>query len=170
MASSLSRSNASLPSSRTMKLRLLFWMRGKGRAGSSPSGERTGSISRSKYCSSHSLCRALHSAGPRSGTPSAASAGSSRLSRQRYWSATRRVARSWIAASCSGIDRPSAASCAPPSSCNCFRPATRISKNSSRLLQEMHRNFSRSSSGTDSSNAWSSTRWLNSRNDSSRLM
>ena len=170
MASSLSRSNASLPSSRTMKFRLLFWMRGKGRAGSSPSGLKTGSTSRSKYCSSHAPCCAVHSAGPSSGTPSAASAGSSRLLRQRYWSATRRVARSWIAVSCSGIDMPSAASCAPPSSCNCFNPATRISKNSSRLLQEMHRNFSRSSSGTDSSNAWSSTRWLNSRNDSSRLM
>ena len=48
MASSLSRSNASLPSSRTMKFRLLFWMRGKGRAGSSPRGESTGSTSRSK--------------------------------------------------------------------------------------------------------------------------
>ncbi len=36
-----------------MKFRLLFWMRGKGRAGSSPSGESTGSTSRSKYCSSH---------------------------------------------------------------------------------------------------------------------
>ena len=36
-----------------------------------------------------------------------------------------------------------------PSSSSCLRPATRISKNSSRLPEEMHRNFSRSSSGTD---------------------
>ena len=36
-----------------MKFRLLFWMRGNGRAGSRASGERTGSISRSKYRSSH---------------------------------------------------------------------------------------------------------------------
>jgi hypothetical protein len=57
-----------------------------------------------------------------------------------------------------------------PSSSSCFSPATRISKNSSRLLDEMHRNFSRSSSGTRGSRLCASTRWLNSSEDSSRLM
>src|SRR6185437_6423475 len=56
-----------------------------------------------------------------------------------------------------------------PSSSNCLRPATRISKNSSRLLEEMQRKRSRSSSGTDSSKACASTRRLNSRKESSRL-
>ena len=170
MASSLSRSKASLPSRRTMKFRLLFWMRGKGRAGSSPRGLRTGSTSCSKYSSSHARVCGLQSAGPSSGTPSAARRGRIMSFRQRYCASTMRVARSWMASSCSAIDMPSAASCPPPSSCSCFRPETRISKNSSRLLQEMHRNFSRSSSGTLVSNACSSTRWLNSRNESSRLM
>ncbi len=47
-ASSASRPNASLPDKRTMKFKLLFWMRGKGRAGSSPSGVSTGSTSFAK--------------------------------------------------------------------------------------------------------------------------
>ena len=60
MASSLSRPNASLPCSRTMKLRLLFWMRGNGRAGSRPSGLSTGSTSRSKYSSSQRSSSGVH--------------------------------------------------------------------------------------------------------------
>ena len=48
IASSLSRPKASLPDRRTMKFRLLFWMRGKGRAGSRPSGLSTGSTSAAK--------------------------------------------------------------------------------------------------------------------------
>ena len=79
MASSLSRSKASLPSRRTMKFRLLFWMRGKGRAGSSPRGLKTGSTSCSKYSSSHARVCGLQSAGPSSGTPSAARRGRSML-------------------------------------------------------------------------------------------
>ncbi len=50
------------------------------------------------------------------------------------------------------------------------RPATRISKNSSRLLLTMHRKRSRSSSGTAASSASASTRRLNASSDSSRLI
>ncbi len=50
------------------------------------------------------------------------------------------------------------------------KPATRISKNSSRLLLTMHRNRSRSSSGTPGSSASASTRRLNASSDSSRLI
>src|ERR1035437_1334513 len=56
----------------------------------------------------------------------------------------------------------------PSSSC-CNRPPTRTSKNSSKLLAEMARNFTRSSSGLRRSPASSSTRQLNFSHDASRL-
>src|ERR1017187_6669968 len=56
----------------------------------------------------------------------------------------------------------------PSSSC-CNRPPTRTSKNSSRLLAEMARNFTRSSSGLRRSPASSSTRQLNFSHDASRF-
>jgi hypothetical protein len=57
---------------------------------------------------------------------------------------------------------PSGPGVSPPSSIWAFRPATRISKNSSKLLLTMHRNRNRSSSGTSGSAACASTRRLNS--------
>ncbi len=48
IASVAIRPKASVPASSTMKFRLLFWMRGNGRAGSRPSGVRTGSTSLAK--------------------------------------------------------------------------------------------------------------------------
>ena len=75
-----------------------------------------------------------------------------------------------MAASCSAAVRPSAGvSATLPESC-CFRPATRIMKNSSRFDATIDRNFSRSRSGTEGSRASSRTRLLNSSQDSSRLM
>jgi hypothetical protein len=75
-----------------------------------------------------------------------------------------------MAASCSTTVRPSApGSSSSPAIC-CFKPATRIMKNSSRFELTIERNFSRSSSGTLLSAASSSTRWLNSSHESSRLM
>src|SRR5450759_4892988 len=56
----------------------------------------------------------------------------------------------------------------PSSSC-CNSPPTRTSKNSSRLLAEMARNFTRSSRGLRRSPASSSTRQLNFSHDSSRF-
>src|SRR5215468_8575928 len=54
---------------------------------------------------------------------------------------------------------------------NCSRkPATRISKNSSRLLLTMQRKRSRSRRGIDASSASASTRRSNARMDSSRLI
>ncbi len=47
--------------------------------------------------------------------------------------------------------------------------ASRTMKNSSRLVAEMPRNLTRSSSGWAVSQAWASTRWLNSSQDSSRF-
>ena len=53
--------------------------------------------------------------------------------------------------------------CVAPRSRRCLRPATRISKNSSRLFELMQRKRSRSSSGSAASRACASTRSLNSR-------
>src|SRR5947209_16253087 len=55
-----------------------------------------------------------------------------------------------------------------PSLMRSFSSATRISKNSSRLLDKMHRKRSLSSAGTRRSSAWASTRWLNASTASSR--
>jgi hypothetical protein len=49
-----------------------------------------------------------------------------------------------------------------------IRPATRTMKNSSRLFAKIDRNLTRSSSGSVSSSASSSTRWLNRSQLSSR--
>ena len=138
------------PSRRTMKFRLLFWMRGNGRAGSRPSGLRdrldlvreillqprvaSCGVQSERACTAHAGVRQrrqqhLVEAAVLVGAPGAARA-----------RGCRRAAR--------GSTCASGASWVLPSSCRCFRPATRISKNSSRLPEEMHRNFSRSSSGT----------------------
>src|SRR6185437_16194749 len=114
-------------------------MRGKGRAGSSPRGLNTGSTSSSKYCSSHFSASGLQSSRPRRRMSRLASAGISTSLRQRYCSLTRPDARSWMAVACCSSDMPSEASGPEPSSSSCFSPETRISKNSSRLLEERHR-------------------------------
>ena len=170
IARPLSRPKASLPDRRTMKLRLLFWMRGNGRAGSRPSGLSTGSTSARKYCSSQARVAASQPVAGSSSIPARASSGISTSLRQAYCSCTRCIARWCTAASCSSIARPSGPAAVEPSSLSCFRPETRISKNSSRLLLEMHRKRSRSSSGVRASSACASTRWLNSSAEVSRLM
>ncbi len=55
-----------------------------------------------------------------------------------------------------------------PAAIRRMRPATLTMKNSSRLLAKMARNLTRSSNGTVSSSASSSTRWLNRSQLSSR--
>ena len=79
------------PRARTMKLRLLFWMRGNGRAGSSARGDNTGSTSRSKYCSSHWEVCASQEARASSSIPCWRRAGSNTSLRQAYCALTRLV-------------------------------------------------------------------------------
>ncbi len=69
-----------------------------------------------------------------------------------------------------GGGEPVGAAAAESSRTCSFRPATRTMKNSSRLLAEMERKRSCSSSGCSRLEASSSTRRLNSSQDSSRLM
>ena len=83
------------------------------------------------------------------------SAGSSSSLRQRYWSAHQaRGARRGSPSSCSGIDMPSAAELrrrrAPAAASGPRRGSRRTHRG---CCEEMHRNFSRSSSGTVSSKA-----------------
>ena len=84
--------------------------------------------------------------------------------------ATSAATRSLIRSSCSAGVRPSSEISATPESTWPTRPATRTMKNSSRLLAEIDRNRSRSSSGWLGLAASSKTRRLNSSHDNSRLM
>ena len=117
-------------------------MRGKGRAGSSPSGREhrldlaLEVLLEPGWPARRSTRRAPAAAPLRRPASAAAARSGSGTGRRRA-----ACARSWMAVSCSGMVMLSAASCPPPSSCSCFSPATRISKNSSRLLHEMHRNL-----------------------------
>src|ERR1051325_6590495 len=101
--------------------------------------------------------------------PADVSRGSSSLARQSYWSATSRLVRRPISASCCAVLNPSAPTDPLPVSSNCCNPPTRTMKNSSRFELLMARNFIRSRSAADSSRASSSTRALNSSQLSSRF-
>jgi hypothetical protein len=100
--------------------------------------------------------------------PDSARVGLNTSFQKRYWASTRAVAFSWIAASAAAGVMPSGGN-GPPNSIAVRTVAARISKNSSRLVQEMHRYFRRSSSGICGSVACASTRMLNSSCESSRL-
>ena len=162
------RPNASLPSSTTTTLSDLLRMRGNGCEGSSPSGDSTGITLLRNHARSQRRCRAFQLVRARMSIPASASCGRSIWFQQRYWASTSSAARTWISSSnCAGA-MPSACAGRPRSTA--WRTvAVRISKNSSRLVQEMHRKRSRSSSGTFGSWAWASTRQLKSSCDSSRL-
>src|SRR2546427_9839810 len=100
--------------------------------------------------------------------PAFSSAGSSSPLRSAEAERTRRRTAMPIRSSCSRAVRPSGPG--PPSPCSrsVCNPATRIMKNSSRLLWKMARNFTRSSRGQRGSAASSSTRSLKASQDSSR--
>ena len=101
--------------------------------------------------------------------PFSASAGRMSSSSTRAMRSMCSATRPRIAMSVSLGVRPSCSGVAMPASTWSCRPATRTMKNSSRLLAVMATNFSRSRSGMSASSASSSTRWLNSSQDSSRL-
>ncbi len=100
---------------------------------------------------------------------SSASAGKSTSLRMRYCLSTASWQTSEMRVSTSCGNWPSGPGLERPSDSWRLRPATRISKNSSRLLEKMRRKPSRSSSGCTSSSAWSSTRRLKARMLASRF-
>src|SRR4051794_36816817 len=136
-------------------------MYGNGCAGSTANGVRTGkTASRNISCSRS--CSTWSSSSHRTTVmPSEASNG--RTSRWNTWAC--RSIRSWartpISSSTSRGSSPDAERTAIPVAMRRLRPATRTMKNSSRLLAKMATNRTRSSSGSPSSCASWSTRWLN---------
>jgi hypothetical protein len=169
MAARESRPNASRPSSSTAKLRLLLKTRGKGCAGSSPIGVRSGIISRKKYSRIHTFCASFHSERRRKRMPSFASAGNISSFSSLYWRCTMSCAARATCLKTSAGGRPSGPAAGAPSLICSFTPESRISKNSSRFEETMQRKRSRSSSGTFRSSACASTRRLNASACSSRL-
>ena len=153
-----SRPNASRPSSSTAKFSDLFRMRGNGWTGSSPSGLSTGISSRRKWPCSHLCCFFDHFVRFRMRRPSVLSAGMSSALSTRYWAWTSSETALRMASSVAAGVRLSGPGCWAPC-CSRWRiDATRTSKNSSRLVQEMHRKRTRSSSGMSGSRASSRTR------------
>ncbi|MFN7979499.1 MAG: hypothetical protein U0P30_15295 [Vicinamibacterales bacterium] len=75
-----------------------------------------------------------------------------------------------MVSSSSSVPRPSIEVSSRPARCFFSSVATRTMKNSSRLVAEIERNFTRSSRGCEMSDACASTRRLNSSQLSSRLM
>ena len=90
--------------------------------------------------------------------PSAASAGTSRLRQMRDWLVTSSWTRGRILVSASRGVSPSDERTETPDSAWSSRPATLTMKNSSSIDEKIAQNFTRSSSGTDSSSESSSTR------------
>ena len=101
--------------------------------------------------------------------PASLSAGTSSRLQSLDWRAVSASVRSRIAASVVVGVRPSAERTGTPAASWPMSPATRTMKNSSRFDEKIEQNFTRSSSGTESSAASSSTRALNSSQESSRL-
>src|SRR5207249_2531831 len=102
--------------------------------------------------------------------PLLARAGISSLFQKSYWVATSSCTSRWMALNVSVGDIPSGPTSLVSLWICCLMPATRISKNSSRLLLKMVMNLTRSISGWVGSCASSRTRRLNSSQLSSRLM
>ncbi len=123
---------------------------------------------RRKYSSRKARCSRVVSFGRTIATPSAASRGWISSRKQRCCSTTSSWIRRVVAAGFPPV-WPVRTRRASPSRIPRLSPATRTMKNSSRFELKMARNFTRSSSGTLGSCASSSTRRLNSSQDSSRL-
>ena len=144
-------------------------MYGNGRPGPMASGVRTGKICSRKW-RSMPPASASASAQVTIRIPFSASAGRMTSVYWREWRRSWALTGSAIPSSVSVGDRPSGPRASIRASTWSWTPATRIMKNSSRLVTKMARNFTRSSSGSDSSSASWSTRSLKSSHDSSRLV
>ncbi len=155
-----SRPKASSPSSSTAKFRLLFssaerGATGRARSASAPAPSRGGSIRGSIRAAPRSSLNGAGSGRPARPAPAGSlhsTAGTARRSMACASADTRRKA-SWAVL-------PSVVTTGVLARICSLRPETRISKNSSRLLETMHRKRKRSSSGMRSSSAWASTRRL----------
>ena len=124
---------------------------GNGWAGSTASGVRAGYILSSKNFFSHAFSSAEHSFGVLKKIFSLRRAGIISSAQTLYSSSFIAEVISLILLSCSRGPSPSNPTSNTPDSSCCSSPATRISKNSSRLLLTIERNLSLSSRGNDGS-------------------
>ena len=132
------------------------------------SGVRTGNTRSMNQASSQ-----MRSSGPSSAvSPTTMPAAPSRprnSPQTRRWSASRVSARARISASCWAGVRPSGLGAVTPALAWPISPAMRTETNSSRLAALIETKRSRSSSGWRGFSASSTTRWLKSSQESSRL-
>ena len=160
------------PASSTMKFRLLFWMRGNGRAGSRPSGVSTGSTSlREVRLRATRCCAGVQSAPRRMRMPCAASAGSSSSFSSAYCSSTSSAAARWIASSWSSTSMPSGPAAARAELLALLEAGDADLEELVEVGAGDRRGTGRARAAAASRRcACASTRRLNSRNESSRLM
>ena len=105
----------------------------------------------SKYSFSHAFSAAEHSFGVLKKIFSLRRAGMISVAHTRYSSSLMAEVISLMRRSCSRGPSPSKPTSGTPDSSCCSRPATRISKNSSRLLLTIERNLSLSRTGNEGS-------------------
>ena len=143
-------------------------MYGKGCAGSTASGVRTGNT-RSLNSFLHSFCSSRFRSSQRTTSMfSLPSAGTISSRNSVAWRSISTDVLLQIFSSTSRGSSPDAAGTATPAAMRRLRPATRTMKNSSRLFAKIARNRTRSSSGRSGSSASSRTRSLKCSHDSSR--
>ena len=136
-------------------------MYGKGCAGSTASGVRTGKIWCRKRVNRRACSFSVSSLQRTRWMPSSASAGATSSWKQAACRAMSSRERAQIISRTSRGWRPEADRVATPVAIRRLRPATRTMKNSSRLLAKIARKFARSRRGVVGSSASSSTRSLN---------
>ena len=117
----------------------------------------------------HARSSSVRSAVSTKRIPSLSSAGRSSSEKSRSMRAEVAVTRLRISASCSSGRIPSGVVAMTPASTCSNRPETRTWKNSSRLCEQIARNFTLARIGRSSSSASARTRSLKSSQDSSRL-
>ena len=144
-------------------------MNGNGCAGSTASGVSTGNTCSRKWSCSHSISASESSATSTMAMPASASS-RAQLQPARLLRRDQRRDAAADAFELFGGGAPSSDSSVMPAWTWPTSPATRTMKNSSRLLAEIDRKRSRSSSGCAGLPLSSSTRRLNSSHDISRLM
>ena len=144
-------------------------MYGNGWAGSTDSGVRIGNTRFSNVCRRCTRSSPRRSSQSTTLIPAASNRGRTLFAQIWFWRFMSRRTRRLIASSCSRAVIPSGDVEARPTDTCSLSPATRIWKNSSRLMLKIARNRTRSRSGRVLSSASASTRASKSSQESSRL-
>ncbi len=146
-----------------------FEMYGKGCAGSTASGVRTGKTFASNTSTRYSRSSSSSSSHLENAMPTSSSAGAISLVNSSAWRVTSSSMRALIARSCWSGSIPSGVRVRIPAATCSWSPETRTWTNSSRFEPKMARNLARSRRGRCVSSASASTRALKSSQESSRF-